>query len=181
MSNSFNNSKKCVMQQSLHITAKYTTSLAETLLFILVTLYRLSILFQCHLFIYLLILYIDYHTIESNMNHGYKTNFPWKKKSWGNKSYPWMCIQKSFSQFQIIFILPWSITADMLSLQKEQTNLYKSHINSDRSLAAHGSVPNASKLNILGKGNKVSHRGRQSRSDPTGITDNTKLRIKFPT
>lgn len=125
MSNSFNNSKKCVMQQSLHITAKYTTSLAETLLFILVTLYRLSILFQCHLFIYLLILYIDYHTIESNMNHGYKTNFPWKKKSWGNKSYPWMCIQKSFSQFQIIFILPWSITADMLSLQKEQTDLYK--------------------------------------------------------
>lgn len=48
-----------------------------------------------------------------------------KQKSWGNKSYPWMCIQKSFSQFQIILILPWSVTADMLSLQKEQTNLYK--------------------------------------------------------
>lgn len=57
----------------------------------------------------------------------------------------------------------------------------ESHINSDHSLASHGSVPNASKLSILGKGNKVSHRDRQSQSDPTIITDNTKLRIKFPT
>lgn len=72
MSNPFNNYKKIVMKQSLHITAKYTTSLAETLLFILVTLYPLSIPFQCHLFIYLLILYIDFHTIESNMNHRYQ-------------------------------------------------------------------------------------------------------------
>lgn len=72
MSNPFNDYKKIVMQQSLHITAKYTTPLAETFLFILGTLYQLSILFQCHLFIYLLILYIDFHTIESNMNHVYQ-------------------------------------------------------------------------------------------------------------
>lgn len=72
MSNPFNNYKKFVMQQSLHITAKYTIPLAETFLFILGTLYQLSILFQCHLFINLLILYIDFHTIESNMNHVYQ-------------------------------------------------------------------------------------------------------------
>lgn len=143
MSNPFNNYKKFVMQQSLHITAKYTTPLAETFLFILGTLYQLSILFQCHLFIYLLILYIDFHTIESNMNHVYQNM---KNRNLGEISdhldTPLECHSRhaQFTEGTDKFI------------QKSE-----SHINSDHSLASHGSVPNASKLSILGKGNKVSH------------------------